>query len=449
VTDPVETKLCAARTRLILDRPFLGALVLRLPLVAAKPGWCPTAATDARKVYYNPAYVEALSLGQTQFLLAHLALHCALSHFARRQHRVRHRWDLACDLAINPLLVAEGLVPPPDALVLDEYRGMTAEEIYPLLDEADQRETLDQHVFDSEQSEGGRGEGAGRDDRDREHQGPGPGGGQQGQDQEQGAGGREPQDRNRGDEGDEGEDRGGCGVEEGESPPRPGPGETGDGEARPPPSTPDEREALRVQWQQRLAGAAQQALRAGKLGGDLARLVDHLLEPDLPWRALLARYLTQSARDDYSYTRPSGRREGPAIYPSLRSGQVHVVVALDTSGSLSEEEIGEFVAEVDALKGQVRAHLTLLACDAALAPDGPWEFLPWEDFRAPRCFPGGGGTSFVPVFRFVEEQDRTPDLLVYFTDARGEFPPAAPPYPVVWLVKGRAPVPWGQRIQLN
>ena len=111
--DDIETKLSAARTRLILDKPFLGALVLRLPMIAADPAWCKTTATDARGFYYNPAYIRALSLDHTQFMLAHEALHCALSHFARRQHRVKHRWDLACDHAINPLLVKDGLKPPP------------------------------------------------------------------------------------------------------------------------------------------------------------------------------------------------------------------------------------------------------------------------------------------------------------------------------------------------
>jgi predicted metal-dependent peptidase len=417
LSDAIETKLCAARTRLILDRPFLGALALRLPLVEARREWCPTAATDARKLYYNPDYVESLSLGQTQFLLAHLALHCALSHFARRQHRVRHRWDLACDLAINPLLVDEGLSPPPEVLVLDDYRGMTAEEIYPLLDEDDRTETLDQHLFDDDSSEGGRREGGGKTERPRQP---------------------DPQARGGGDGPLR---RGGEGAQ--------GEGDRDGGAERPPPLAPDEREALRVQWQQRLAGAAQQAMQAGKLGGTLARLVDHLLEPNLPWRALLARYMSQAARDDYSYLRPSGRREGPAIHPSLRSAQVDVVVALDTSGSVSEAELAEFVAEIDALKGQVRARLTLLACDAALAGDGPWEFEPWEELRLPRAFRGGGGTSFVPVFRYLEAEGRRPDLLVYFTDARGEFPPTEPGYPVVWLVKGRERVPWGERVQLN
>jgi predicted metal-dependent peptidase len=39
--------------------------------------------------------------------------------------------------------------------------------------------------------------------------------------------------------------------------------------------------------------------------------------------------------------------------------------------------------------------------------------------------------------------------MIYLTDAEGEFPPAQPAYPVLWVVKGRAAVPWGERIQLN
>ena len=53
------------------------------------------------------------------------------------------------------------------------------------------------------------------------------------------------------------------------------------------------------------------------------------------------------------------------------------------------------------------------------------------------------------MFDWIERAGLRPDLLIYFTDAQGVFPPEAPPYPVVWLVKGRAQIPWGQRIQLN
>ena len=405
------TKLAAARTRLILDKPFLGALVLRMPMEEVTAEWCNTTATDARKFYYNPAYIDALSLDETQFMLAHEALHCALSHFARREHRIRHRWDLACDFAINPLLVDDGLTAPPGSLLLDHFRGMTAEEIYPLLNEFDDQKTLDNHAYGSDDQKGGSG-------GDK----------------------REPQTPKSQAEAEQAELRSGGASRN----------DTGKGSGLPPPQplTPDEMETLSVQWQQRMAGAAQQAMQAGKLGGALARMIDHLLQPQLPWRMLLARYLTSNARDDYSYARPS-RREGDFILPSLRSQQIELVIALDTSGSIDDEDCRQFLGEIDALKGQLRARVTLLACDAVLSEMGPWVFEPWEDCRLPESFRGGGGTSFRPVFDWVQRQGLTPEALVYFTDAEGEFPASEPNYPVIWLVKGKEKVPWGQRIQLN
>ena len=414
----IETKLAAARTRLILDKPFLGALVLRLPMHAAKPDWCPTTATDARAFYFNPEYIASLSLEQTQFMLAHEALHCALSHFARRQHRIIHKWDLACDYAINPLLIDDGLKPPPNALVMPMYKGMTAEEIYPLIDDDDESETLDKHAYDRDNQS--RGSKSRLDEKDLDRQ-----------------------QKERQTEPDQGESEQGKDGGEGQAQP-----EEGGGAGEPEPLTPDEQETLSVQWQQRMAGAAQQAMQAGKLGGELKRLIDHLLQPQLPWRMLLARYMTALARDNYSYSRPS-RREGEFVLPSLRSRQMDLVVAIDTSGSIKDSEMEEFIDEVDALKGPVRARVTLLPCDAALCEGAPFHFEPWEQFSRPRDLKGGGGTSFVPVFQWVGREGVQPDLLVYFTDAEGEFPKQEPPYPVIWLVKGRSKVPWGQRIQLN
>ena len=432
----IETKLASARTRLILDKPFLGALVLRLPLEPAKSDWCPTTATDARAFYFNPEYIAGLSLDETQFMLAHEALHCALSHFARRQHRVKHRWDLACDYAINPLLVDDGLKAPPNALNKPQYKGMTAEEIYPLIDDDDHSETLDTHAYDPDDQSQGRHSGMNeRDIQERQQQ--------QGRADEGGQGQGEPQ-ASPPEQGQQRQVRDG-----GEQPEQRQQAEPSQGEAdAPQPLTPDEQETLQVQWQQRMAGAAQTAMQAGKLRGELKRMIDHLLQPQLPWRMLLARYMNSLSRDDYSWSRPS-RREGDYLMPSLRSHQLDLVVALDTSGSIKDGEMQEFIDEIDALKGQVRARVTLLPCDAALCPGAPFVFEPWEQFCRPRQLPGGGGTSFRPVFQWVDREGLRPDLLVYFTDADGEYPEREPNYPVVWLVKGRAPVPWGQRIQLN
>ena len=419
--DATETRLSAARTKLILDRPFLGALVLRLPLQAADPQWCPTTATDARKFYYNPEFIDALSGPHLQFVLAHEALHCALSHFARRGHRDRRRWDLASDLAVNTLLVADGLEAPPGALVDMGFEGMTAEEIYPFIEPNDDDEPMDRHVYD-EQDQADRGQGAGDENPDQPpppQDEPERGRGEETQKSGQGGGGGRPQERE------------------------------GSGAGQPPPLSMPERDALAAQWQQRMAGAAQMALQAGKLGENMKRLIDHLLQPQLPWRSLLAHHVSNVARDDYSFSRPSTRRGDPVIYPSLRSAQIDVAVVLDTSGSISETEMAEFVSEIDALKAQMRARVTLHACDARLAADGPWVFEAWDELRLPESFSGGGGTDFRPVFDWLAGQDQPPDLLVYFTDAEGEFPAAPPRFPVLWLVKGRATVPWGVRVQLN
>ncbi len=416
----IENKLVAARTKLILEKPFLGALVLRLPMKRAKGDWCKTTATDAKHFYYNKSFIDALKPEEVQFVLAHEALHCALSHFSRRQHRIKMTWDAACDYAINPLLAKEGMMVVPGSLMMSEYEDMTAEEIYPMLDINKDQDTLDQHVYDQDSgSEGGT-----EDDSDDPND---PDDNQDGnkekQQQQQSSGGNQPTKAE--------------------------PDEDNEGAAAPPPLTPQEVQDLSVQWGQRLAGAAQQAMQAGKMGQHMARIVDFMLQPKLPWRMLLARYLNNIAREDYSYARPSNRRGDPAIFPSLRSSEVNIGVAIDTSGSISNKEINEFVSEIDAIKGVMRAKITLHACDLQLAKEGPWVFESWDEFAVPKSIKGGGGTSFIPIFDWLETLDQQPNLLVYFTDADGPFPKVEPNIPVIWLVKGRKKVPFGQRLQLN
>jgi predicted metal-dependent peptidase len=418
----VQTKLGAARTRLILEKPFVGALVMHLPLLPADPAWCETIATDARAFYFNPAYIAGLDFAQTQFVLAHEAMHCALGHFARRSHRTHHRWDIATDYAVNLLLLDDGLKAPPGALINPEFRGLSAEEIYPLIPPDFAERTLDRHVFDEhtapKEINGRRDAAASREQRP-------------GTEEVGGAG------RSRQQPGDSWDDAGNEGRRR-----------SGGGAPSPYELNAQEREELARKWQSRMAAAAQRARQAGRMGESWLRTIDELLQPRLPWRQLLARFMMSVARDDYSFQRLS-RREGDALLPRLASGEVDLVIALDTSGSIGDEELAQFAAEVDALKGQIRARVTLHACDERLDARGPWTYQPWEPLMLPEKLGGGGGTSFVPVFDWIAAEHLRPDLMLYFTDAEGEFPSTAPDYPVVWLVKGKGKVPWGERIQLN
>jgi len=219
----LDKKLATARTRLILEKPFLGALVLRLPMVRAKDDWCDATFSNGKKLYYNEHYIDALSQDQTQFVLAHEALHCALSHFSRRQNRVRHRWELACDFAINPMLINDGMKPPIDVNYLREYDGMTAE------DENDR----------DDNDEGGSGE---------EHE------------QKEGK-----QQKQKSDSKGQGEEEGGAredNSDKGDGQGKNKEGPPDEGEGKPEPLTPQEIESLSLQWQQRMASAAQQAIQA-------------------------------------------------------------------------------------------------------------------------------------------------------------------------------------------
>jgi len=386
----VEQKIVAARTRLILDKPFLGALVLRLPMEEGDPSWCQTVGTDARSFYFNPDYIASLSLDQVQFVLAHEALHCGLSHFARREYRDRHRWDVACDHAVNQLLDQDGLDRTPDALFDESFAGMSAEEIYPLIPHDTDEEPQDQHLYDGENP---------KDDSSAEEHVKG--------------------------------------------------GTTAESIDSPLPLTPQERDELNTHWQQRLAGAAQQSIQANKMNGSVDRIVKRLLHSTVPWRTLLARFMSNSTREDYNMMRPTQRREGDAIHPSLSAPQANVAIALDTSGSIDETELNTFVTEVSAIKGLLNTRITLLTCDSELGNDGPWVFEPWEALSMPKSVKGNGGTDFRPVFEWLAHQQSKPDLLIYFTDAKGKFPDTKPAVEILWLVKGSTEIPWGQRIQLN
>ncbi len=393
--DVVKGKLTKARTQLILDKPFLGNLVLHLPLKAAGD-WCKTSATDAKNFYYNPEFIDQLDSHQIKFVLIHEALHCALTHFARRGNRSKHKWDLACDFAINPLLVKEGFHPPLNLPILHKYKNMIAEEIYPMIDDDIDAEPMDQHLYDDDSS----------DDQDK------------------------PSDATNIDNPDK---------------------ETQDGSDlfdKPQALSPDEIEQLSSKWQKNLASSAQLADQAGKLDGEFAKLIDFFLQPQVSWQSLLAQYMSSLARDDFSYSRTS-RRDGDAIMPALRSNQIDITIAIDTSGSISQDEINEFVSEVNAIKSNIRASITLIACDDSIDNKLIWRFEPWDELKFPESLGGGKGTNFIPVFNYIESQDSTNSILIYFTDAMGKFPEFEPNYPVIWLVKGKEDVPWGSRIQLN
>lgn len=124
-------KIIAARTSMVLDEPFFGALALSLP--PKEDTTCETAWTDGRNIGYNPTFIESLTHAEIVGLFKHETLHCAMGHPWRRDGREHRRFNVACDLAINPdcgTLPKGSLVPNASQL------GKSAEWIYARLPES-------------------------------------------------------------------------------------------------------------------------------------------------------------------------------------------------------------------------------------------------------------------------------------------------------------------------
>jgi predicted metal-dependent peptidase len=123
-----ERKITQARVSLVLDQPFFGSLILRLPC-AADPS-CKTMWTDGKRIGYSPKFVDSLSLAEVEAVLCHEVLHCANGHPWRKDGREHQRWNQACDYAINPLVDGAGMRLPSCALNDPQFAGKSAEWIY-------------------------------------------------------------------------------------------------------------------------------------------------------------------------------------------------------------------------------------------------------------------------------------------------------------------------------
>ena len=432
--DPVLKKIVRARTGLLLEHPFFGSLCLRME-PREDPG-CATAWTDGRTLAYNPIYVAGLRDEQVRGLMAHTVMHPACQHHTRRGGRDHDLWNMACDHAINWILLDAGITLPPKHLDDPAYHGLSADEIYAEL-----------HTLRTEEQRPSPVQGEGEADGEVEldgldtSAGDGEGLGEDGSPAAGDSGGGEPGDG--ADEGDQAED----GSERTGDPG--GSGEVRDGERQAEGGASDESGADE-QWELALAQAAQQARECGDLTGGLERLVREVLAPKLDWRELLARYIDDRARDDYSWTPPSKRfLDLDIILPSLSNRKLpEVVLAIDTSGSVTEAEMARFGAELSGLLESFETTVHVVYCDCEVKgaesfdrADLPLDLNPL----------GGGGTDFRPAFSWVEDQGLDPACLVYLSDLEcRRFPEREPGYPVLWARVGKdgAVPPFGDVINI-
>ena len=207
----------------------------------------------------------------------------------------------------------------------------------------------------------------------------------------------------------------------------------------------EEKKDLESKVKEILVRAANTALvknDRGSIPSEIFREIENLINPKLDWRSLLERFVSEKTKEDYSWKKPN-RRFTDIYLPSLYSDTIPLItVAMDTSGSISNEAITEMLSEVVYLYETFKPEkMVIIDCDCFI--HGIHEVSSREDILAIKL-KGGGGSSSIPIFNYCEENSAT--LLVYFTDMYLEFPKSSD-IPTLWVSYGSDQYPFGELIK--
>lgn len=171
----------------------------------------------------------------------------------------------------------------------------------------------------------------------------------------------------------------------------------------------------------------------GSVPGDLLRWANELLNPQIDWKRELAGSLRSSlatvlGRRDYTFTRPSRRQSSMAqsdpefILPSMRKPTPPTIaIVIDTSGSVNEKEITEFLSEVDgiATANGITQGITVIPCDSEV---GEIQKIRSVSGIAEIKLKGGGGTDLRVGISAAEELKPQPKIIIVLTDGFTPWP---------------------------
>ena len=156
----------------------------------------------------------------------------------------------------------------------------------------------------------------------------------------------------------------------------------------------------------------------GTVPGEFAELLKRLKEvspPKFDWKGYMRRFIGKSVK---TFTKKSRRKYNKRIpdFPGLKiKRQKHILAAIDTSASVSTEELKEFMAEMYHMK-KTGSDITIIQCDTAISHIGPFDLSKDIEIH------GRGGTYFQPVIDYYNEHVGEYSCLFYFTDGEALAP---------------------------
>lgn len=367
-----EDRIIESRVGLLFKHPFYGQLATRLELVDGGE-YVPTAGTDGRKFYYNQEFFEAMTDDEVTFVVAHEIMHCVYDHMERREGRDPRLWNCAGDFVINHELVEAGIGkmpdlerimgpnpdpegPPPQCCYDPKYAGMGADEIYEVIkkDPDFNQDSFDVHFEMGDPNGEGGGEGTVK----------------------------LPEEL------------------------------TGK-------MTKEEQENLKEDIKKAVMDAAKSAAGAGNIPGSVKRMIDDITNPKMDWREMLQMQIQSLLKNDYTFARPSRKNStlGGIYLPGLKHDtMVDAVCWIDTSGSISQSMLRDFLGEIQGIMEQFTEFRLIIGCfDTQVHNVVEFSSDNLDDIGTYELG-GFGGTCFESFYTYMKEEGIEPEKMIVFTD---------------------------------
>lgn len=205
----------------------------------------------------------------------------------------------------------------------------------------------------------------------------------------------------------------------------------------------EDKDVLKEKVRQAVNGAAKKTRAAGKMTGDQELLVNKLNEAKIDWKAVLKRFIGRQIDFAVDTSRKKRNRRYGITQPGIVRGEemLHIGVAIDTSGSVPDEALHQFMCEIEKIAKYCQ--VTVVEADSEIKKAYP--FKPKKEY----VIEGRGGTAYQPAFDYFNVNKV--DAVVYFGDMDnfGETI-SKPKYPVLWAIFGSSepPADFGTQVKV-
>lgn len=391
-----KDKIIKAKVLMQRDMPFYSYILMSMNIEQSQSTnekSCPTMAVNRYgDLFWNEKFVNKLSMDEIKFVLAHEASHVSTLTFQRQGLREHTLWNIATDLAINDMLVQDGMKAPKDILLADSsgnwtftgknnkkvtipVRGRIAEEIYDDIE----KNANTVKVYVNADGQGGY---DGSIDKHLD-------------------GGKDPEGNKKHDESEAG------GIANGNK------------------------------WKKTAAEAATHAKARGKGSAIMERELDALLNPKIDWRKRLYQFITKDLPVNFTMARPGRRTFANGYYcPSIIKENLEIVVGVDTSGSISEKEFTEFMNEVIGIaNGFSQIKMRVIAWADSVLEEDDIEVTRGNMERLLKYKPKNtGGTTMKEFTKYVMQKNYRSPITIILTDGFIEEKPGVPPGKIMFVL---------------